>query len=168
MVVTSEGMTASTADALDFLLMELKDVGAAANEWTLFGSASLLLNGVDLGREPGDIDVFVSRRVWGELLSHDIDWYVETPKAGDPPILVSTSADITIHLFYDWSDRYVHMDVPGLLAKSYWAGDSFPMFKVIPVEDALDHKRKAMTYGSKAVEKHIPDIAIIEDWLKAR
>lgn len=164
MVVATEGITKDTQETLDFLLMELGDVDAAPHEWTLFGSTSLLVNGV-LDREPGDIDVFVNRRVWGELLSHELDWHVETPNAGDPPILVSNDIPITIHLFYDWSDKYVEMDVPDLIRRSYFAKKGLKWYRVIPVEDALEHKKQAMKYGSKAVQKHIPDIAIIEKWL---
>jgi hypothetical protein len=161
---TVESMTKNTVETLNVLKRDIYKSQATQREWTLFGSASLVVNGV-LDREPGDIDVFVSRRLWGALLPLR-DYHVETPNAGDPPILVNDVTPITIHLFFDWSDKYVDMDVKDLLRRSTFVEtDKVGFLRVIPVKDALAHKKHAMSYGSKAVEKHIPDIAIIEEWL---
>lgn len=133
-------------------------------DYALFGSTSLVLNGV-LDREPGDIDILTTRRLWGKLLrSHE--WHVETPKAGDPPILVNDTMPIIIHAFFDWSDRYVVMDVPRLIRTANVVDTKYGEWRVIPVEEALRHKKAALAYSSKKVDKHIPDIEIIEDWLK--
>jgi hypothetical protein len=152
-------MTEATQETLIDLLRELRAVQTVPAEWTIFGSASLLINGV-LDREPSDIDVFVSRRVWDALLARP-DWH--GPKAGDPPILVNDTTAIAIHLFYDWPD----IDVPDLIKRSLrkYSLDAEHWFVVIPVEDALLHKKMALKYGSEKVQKHIPDIAVIEEWL---
>lgn len=164
-MVTTSSMTEVTQATLVNLLREFRAVQAIPGEWAIFGSASLLIRGV-LDREPSDIDVFVSRRVWGALLARP-DWHVETPKAGDPPILVNDTTTTAIHLFYDWSDRYVDIDVPDLVSRSSsrYSIDAEHWFMVIPVEDALLHKKMALRYGSEKVQKHIPDIAVIEEWL---
>jgi hypothetical protein len=128
-----------------------------------------------LSRVPGDVDVFVTRRVWGRLLERP-GWEVLTPKAGDPPIL--SFADYTINpdflvgessiplsLFYDWSDRFVEMDAQDLIRKASSVKWEVFDFRCIPVEDALAHKQFALQYSSQYVQKHIPDIAIIEEYL---
>lgn len=133
------------------------------NEYVIFGSTSLILRGI-LDREPGDIDVHLSRRLWGSLLADEC-WFVETPKAGDPPILSNDQHNIPIHCFFDWSDSHVQMNVPALIENAETVVRYGMRWRVVPVLDALNHKKWALAKGSKAVEKHIPDIKIIEDWL---
>lgn len=133
-------------------------------EYVIFGSTSLVLRGI-LDREPGDVDVHLSRRLWGALLANE-EWFVETPKAGDPPILSNEQSPIPIHGFYAWSDPAVRMNVPDLIARAEVVKVYGMPWRVVPVQDALEHKIHALTKGSGAVQKHIPDIEIIEEWLK--
>jgi hypothetical protein len=149
---------------LDLALDRLEGELWAANaqkQYALFGSASLVLRGI-LDREPGDIDVHVTKRVWGTLLARP-NWYWETPKAGDPPIL-ALDASITIHAFFEWSDTFVEMDVPALISNAEDVPYGGNVYRCIPVIDALQHKRDAVNYDPKK-SKHIPDIQIIEEYL---
>lgn len=146
------------------LYNELNNVrGFYDNEYVIFGSTSLIMRGI-LDREPGDIDMFVSKRVWGKLLPRD-GWNSETPKAGDPPILVNKTTPIMIHAFYDWSDPEVDMDVPHLLANPESIEYEGFLWNCIPVREALRHKEHAMAKGTIGVQKHIPDIELINEWL---
>lgn len=139
--------------------------GFYGNEYVIFGSTSLIMRGI-LDREPGDIDMFVSRRVWGKLLTReDSGWNPETPKAGDPPILVNKSTPIMIHAFYDWSDPEVDMNVVNLLANPEAIEYEGFLWNCIPVKEALRHKECAMDKGTIGVQKHIPDIETINKWL---
>lgn len=150
-------------ETLASLHRELQNTEVRPGEWVIFGSTSLVLWGV-LDRTPGDIDIFVSKRVWGALLARE-GWFVETPKAGDPPILSNETTEIPIHAFFDWSDEAVHMDVPYLLGQPHYVYQFNTYWPVIAVEEALRHKEAALAHGGSKVQKHVPDIAIINEWL---
>lgn len=129
------------------------------NEYCIFGSAALVIRGI-IDREPGDIDVFVSKRVWGDLLPQ-APWKVETPNAGDPPILAFNNLPIRLHLFYDWRDDQVEIDVESLLygdKGELVTSEQYGSWRVATVEEVLRHKEAALAYGSAAVQKHRPDI----------
>lgn len=148
-------------ETLDIIKLCLSWAEAMPDEWTIFGSTSLVLRGI-LDREPGDIDMFVSRRVWGQWLAMD-DWYVETPKAGDPPILTNGVTPIPVHAFFAWENEHCGMDVSELLRTS----ETVNGFRCIPVCDALNHKKFALA-GNPELTKHAPDIAMIERWMDDR
>lgn len=146
---------------LDMAILRLQASlrGTAAwktGEYSIFGSTALILREI-IDREPGDIDVFVSRRIWGELLASP-SWVVETPNAGDPPIL-SLKGDIDLNLFFAWRDPMVEIDAEDLIARSELVETPWGSWKLAPVADVLYHKEQALSYGSAAVQKHRPDIA---------
>lgn len=153
-------------DSLKFLSRELVGCGVLPflpGDYAIFGSASLVMRGI-LDREPGDIDVHFTRQLWGRMLPRP-GWFVETPKAGDPPILSNENSPIPIHAFFDWADTHVNMNVPDLIQRAEQVDTFERQYQVIPLIDAYNHKRFALEHGSKAVAKHIPDIAVIEEWL---
>jgi hypothetical protein len=106
--------------------------------------------------------VIVSRRVWGALLSRP-GWFVETPNAGDPPIL-SRLCDNDLHLFFEWRDDYVAIDPEFVLQTRECVDDLW----VASVEEVLRHKRAAYTALDlfPKVAKHAPDIEACERWLE--
>lgn len=131
-------------------------------DYVIFGSASLVIRGI-IDRLPEDIDVMVSRRVWGALLPR-ATWSVLTPTAGDPPILEGES-EVPIHAFFDWADRHVWMDVSAMLRHAEIVNG----WRVVRVEDALRHKQEALAYGVNHPkrQRHLADIALIENYLRA-
>jgi hypothetical protein len=150
--------------ALNVLGFDLGEVGGL-NEHVVFGSASLVLREI-IDRSVGDLDVIVTRRVWGALLARP-RWRWLTPKAGDPPILerpIGLAHEIPIHAFFDWHDPAVEIDCGDLLARAELVGD----FWLAPVEDVLEHKRQAYACLAEfpQVAKHGPDIKAIERHLQ--
>lgn len=83
------------------------------------GSAAMPLHGIELGRTPGDIDVFVSTADWFELRSLQVlektgwesafDIFIPDPndprRANDPPFLIDPWHDIPVHIFFAWRYR---------------------------------------------------------------
>lgn len=81
------------------------------------GSAAMVLHGIDLGRVPGDIDLFLPTEDWFSLY----DWHVNddvypltlfTPdrdddrRLVDPPYLIEDSVkDFPVHIFFGWRYR---------------------------------------------------------------
>ncbi len=155
-------MTTRFEQALHTLGRALRDVGASRKgEYSIFGSTALILRGI-IDREPGDIDVFVTRRVWGLLLP-DRRWWVETPNVGDPPILVHDGRpgmnDIKLNLFFAWRDPQVEIDAEEVLEnRSALVLSKWGSWRCTSVEEVLRHKEAALSYGSPAVQKHRPDI----------
>lgn len=135
----------------------------AERDYLIFGSAQLVMRDI-LDREPGDIDTFMTRKLWGRLLANE-DWHVETPKAGDPPILVNDNTPITIHAFFDWANPYAHMDVAKELEMKEYIWWNHWVYPVMPVTEALRIKEAAAYLGGH--EKHLPDIDVIKEWLKS-
>lgn len=145
--------------SLAILAHEIESVRGQA-EYAIFGSTALRLRGI-IDREPDDIDVVVSKRVWGELLPR-LGWHVDTPRAGDPPIL-SRPCGNELHLFYDWRDDAVVIDVNYVIETA----EKVDGFRLATVEEVLRHKRAAyacLEFFPK-VAKHAPDIAACERWL---
>lgn len=131
------------------------------NAYAIFGSTALALRGI-IDREPDDIDVMVSRELWGALLPRK-GWRVETPNAGDPPILTFDTPN-PLHLFFDWSDELVKIDPITLIATAEKHGD----FWLATVEEVVRHKEAAYGYveHNPAVAKHLPDIVACWKWLR--
>lgn len=144
------------------LSVELVAVDGIA-EYAVFGSTALALRGI-IGREPADVDVMVTRRVWGALLAR-YGWDVLTPAAGDPPILARATIR-PLHLFYEWRDDAVEIDPAHLIATA----ESVRGVKLAAVEEVLRHKRSAYAWLDRApgVAKHLPDIHACERWLARR
>lgn len=155
-------MNAKLAQTLKFFNDELMHV-QAIDEYVIFGSTSLILQGV-IDREPGDVDVILSKRAWGALLGREA-WTWNTPEAHDPPILTSYAAPITINGFFDWRNDRVDLNVDRLLHIKQSRGG----FYVIPVEDALRHKVAAIHGYDPRTEKykiHEHDIRDSQVWLE--
>lgn len=127
-----------------------------SGEYAIFGSTALILREI-IDREPGDIDVFVSRRIWGELLASP-SWVVETPNAGDPPIL-SLKGDIDLNLFFAWRDPQVQIEAEEVIRDAELVQSPWGSWRCATVEEVLRHKEQALAYGSAAVQKHRPGIA---------
>jgi len=144
------------------LLFELATV-AGLGEYVIFGSTALRARNI-ITRTPDDIDVIVTRRVWGALLGRG-EWRVETPNAGDPPILTLDTPH-PLHLFFDWRDDAVYIDPMYLLVTAEHALD----LRVATVEEVLRHKRAAYACieTNPSVAKHLPDIEACVAWLEAR
>lgn len=82
------------------------------------GSAAMVLHGIDLGRIPGDIDLFVPTEDWFELYENWCD-SPEGPSLGlftpdrddprrlvDPPFLIEDSVpSFPVHIFHGWRYR---------------------------------------------------------------
>lgn len=146
-------------DSMDALAHEL----AAVKGWqehAVFGSTALSVRRI-IEREPDDIDVMVSRRVWGELLPRE-GWHVETPNAGDPPILTLDTPN-PLHLFFDWRDDAVQIDPLFLILTAERLID----LRYATVEEVLRHKRAAYACleTHPSVAKHAPDIEACVAWL---
>jgi hypothetical protein len=155
--------------------------GAFDSEYVLFGSAVLYLHGVDVGRPPGDVDVFVNRRVWGELLGRT-GAAVLTPRAGDPPLLAwDLGDDPPLHVFYEWTARDADwMSVRQCFERAESVGIRFRDrdavfatytvgWRCIPLELIRQHKRFAHSHdlGSEEHAKHEADLAILDAHLTA-
>lgn len=134
-------------------------------DYVIFGSTSLVIRGV-LDRIPGDIDVFMTPRLWSGL-SADKDWHVEIPNPNHPPILVNDKTPIMIHAFYDWSNEFADMNVAELLRTKQPIWYKNWVYPVVSVEEALRVKEAAALAGAKAA-KHLPDIEVIKEWLASR
>jgi hypothetical protein len=132
-------------------------------EYTIFGSAALIKRGI-LDREPGDLDVMVTKRLWGRLLNRK-GWEVETPKAGDPPMLVRSDWPVLVNIFFDWSSPAAEIDPEYLLKTSEWTDDRY---RLASVEEVLRHKEEAAEYQKrrKKGSKHNKDIKAVEEHLE--
>jgi len=140
-------------------LRRLKSEIAAVDgldEYTIFGSSALILRKI-VDREPGDLDVMTTKRVWGNLLPRK-GWEVETPKAGDPPMLARHDWPVLVNVFFDWSSPAAEIDPDYLLATS----EEVNGVRLASVDEVLRHKEEAAAYGTK-VRKHKADIRKIEE-----
>ena len=140
--------------ALDKLGTYLRHAGAPTREYVLFGSAVLFLHGLRPAGTVGDLDVFVSRRVWGNLLAlPSVD--VLTPRADDPPLL-EIPGITPIHVFYDWTARDDWLDV----RECFRSAEPVRSWQCCSLQWLLDVKRGAVAVNGH--EKHARDIPIIE------
>jgi hypothetical protein len=143
--------------ALAVLEEELEAVDGCG-EYAIFGSASLVLRGL-LHREAADVDVMVTRRVWGALLARE-SWHVLTPEAGNPPILARNgSSRQVLHLFYDWDDIAVWMEPERVLG----GAELVRGYRCAALEEVLRHKREAVAWLETLPQnKHRVDLEAIE------
>lgn len=149
-------------ETLDRLSREIEKAYAFADrDYVIFGSASLCIRGI-LDREPGDIDIFMTKKLWGALLPNN-GWFVETPAATHPPILSNETYDIHIHAFFDWSNEFCEMNVAELIRNKESVWYDHWVYPVVTVQEALRVKEQAAHLGGHT--KHLPDIEIINKWL---
>lgn len=150
----------SFVDSLGTLGYELSQVdGHGRFDHVIFGSSALAIREI-IDRTPDDVDVMVSRRVWGALLPR-VGWHVDTPNAGDPPILTYSGTENHLHLFFDWRDDAVDIDPYHLMATSDYVGGAFGFgFNFASVAEVLRHKEAAFAWREQypKVWKHGPDI----------
>lgn len=77
------------------------------NEYRIGGSAAMYLQGIDV--VPGDIDFYVTRRVWNGLV--DRGWEPMIIDRRDPPLARFEFFDITLDCWYDWRNRFPYDDI---------------------------------------------------------
>jgi hypothetical protein len=121
------------------LAMVLHAVGG--DEHAVFGSTALVLHGLDLGREPSDVDVFVREHAYRRLRDV-LRWREDWPRAGDPPVLEGDiDCGVLVHAFRAWSvrDPWVDMEACLRLATPTAAG-----LRAIPPWLVAVHKRQAL------------------------
>lgn len=170
---------------IDFSLAWLRShlldpVGARQEEWVLFGSSVLYLHGLRSAESVGDVDVFVSRRVWGLLLDllavpGDHGCTVETPRAGDPPF-IAYRIKTPIHLFYDWTkrdeewisvaDTFEHAETVSFPILDV-GGRTYADWRCASLDTVRTHKAKSYeaNLGSAAHAKHGRDLKLIDERL---
>lgn len=131
---------------------------ARPGEYVLFGSAVLYLHGIRSAESVGDVDVFVSRRVWGQMLEMEAD--VLTPRAGDPPLLefADLTAGKALHAFYGWSARDPWMSVEACFDSAEDVGG----WRCASLEVIRGHKAHAHLSPDRA--KHERDLALIDSY----
>lgn len=130
------------------------------------GSAAMVLHGIDLGRVPGDIDLFVPTKDWFSLY----DWCVtstgyyslsvftpgreDSRRLVDPPYLIEDSVtDFPVHIFFGWRYR------PG---EGNW--DVASMFKNPPIKNGWPVASLDVVYQQKMQArrpKDLRDMALI-------
>jgi hypothetical protein len=132
------------------------------DEYVLFGSASLIVRGV-IDRDPGDIDLFTTKRVWGQLMDRP-RWTVTTPNAGDPPMLVGQlTANITASAFFAWRDDWLDIDVEACLRDAEEVMYDGTIWRCVPLLEARRHKAEAIRYPHNSKRAlHEADIAAID------
>lgn len=152
-ILTSKKMIPKSLEiTLKELAFELRSVGARQDEYVLFGSTPLIMRGI-IDRAPGDVDIFVTRRVWGALLPR-LGWEVEVPAAGDPPILVF-SGDPSVNAFYDWTKTKPHVNVE----RCFVSATEVDGWMCASTEEILIHKEFAIG----KTQKHIEDVEAIRE-----
>lgn len=136
----------------------------------LFGSTVMALHG--MGRECGDIDVFVRPRVYA-LLRDGIAWTEERPHPDHPPFLSWHAPGLLpVNLFYDWrSDEQAINPAECFLNQEMVCG-----WPCITLPILLKHKEMALKYvrqqhheerqveGTRW-EKHVHDVAAIRSYM---
>lgn len=156
---------------LERLREELDLANAARNEYVLFGSAVLAIHG--LRDEIGDLDVFVSRGVWAEWFTIGDYWHMRVPRIDDPPFLeMRVEGGVKIHAFYDWTIRDISWIDP---SACFAQAETVPTahlgtWQCAPLSLIRDHKVGAWKNnpGSPIHEKHLKDVAAIDDYLARR
>ncbi len=82
------------------LIRILKQLKLPNGQYTIIGGACLVIHGL---RKGDDIDMFVTKRLYNELLKRG--WDEQWPRKGDPPMLEAVVEGIAVHVFYNWQKR---------------------------------------------------------------
>jgi hypothetical protein len=143
---------------LDWLRSELE--GAyGLTDYVLFGSAVLYLHGLRDPETVGDVDVFVSRRVWEHFTDPRFrlgvvpEWSVREPRRGDPPFLLSTTSP-PVSAFYDWTRRDAWMSPKRCFADA----ERVRGWNCVSLETLRHHKRHA----NRQESKHERDLRVLD------
>jgi hypothetical protein len=146
------------------LRLALAAAGAEPGDVVMFGSVVMLLHG--LREEIGDIDLFVSRRLYDELKVRG--WIEHRPRVGDPPFLEAhCGAGVPVHAFYAWTERDSWVCAAWC---RYFAEEVEPGLPSIPLWLVRVHKAGVETVlagegveitGSRW-EKHAHDLALLD------
>lgn len=85
------------------------------NQYVIAGSGSMVMQGVERDRPMGDLDVFVSTRLWFKMYEarrlRVPHWSLFTTdpedpkKRSDPPYLHATIHGFPVHIFFQWRHR---------------------------------------------------------------
>lgn len=137
---------------------------AEPGEWVIFGSTVLYLHGLREPETVGDVDAFVSRRVWGSLMRLTPGALsVEVPRAGDPPFLSFALGALPIHLFYDWNERdSAWMDV----RECFKASENVNGWQCISLDLMRTQKEWAGTHDTETRPKHVADLEVLNRHLE--
>lgn len=146
-------------DALDTLFALLERADARDGEYVLFGSAVLYLHGLRDPETVGDIDVFVSRRVWGAIFSQPLS-FVRTPGVEDPPFIERVT-DPALHIFYDWTPRDAEWMT---MRECFDTAEQVRGWQCASLATIRGHKVGASKAnpGSERHAKHLRDVALID------
>jgi hypothetical protein len=148
--------------SLAALRLNLVDARAGEDEYVLFGSAVLFLHELRAPESVGDVDVFVSRRIYDEWLRRPF-WAEQRPHETDPPFLAWASRP-PIHAFYDWTER----DASWITAERCFASaEQVDGWQCISMAMMREIKKGAFASspGSDRHKKHADDLELIEGYL---
>lgn len=161
-------MPARLARALAEVRAELDMVSAARPEaarkahwahdtpWAWFGSVVMLFHGIELGREPSDLDVFVDPWVWVALNYRG--WALKLPDPADPPFLTRRVGGVDVCAFYRWTaqDPEVNADHCRIVAECLYG------HYVTPLPVIRTHKAMTGKHEGERWEKHRTDVQLID------
>lgn len=160
-------MPSSFQKALKILREELDAVAdPSETNHVIFASTALKLRGI-IERDPGDIDVMVTKEVWGKLLPRP-GWKFKTPKSGHPPIL-RYKGETSIDTWFAWENKYSKIDIDELFARAEWIDTEYGKFRVASVQDVIDYKKARIgvpAAGGSSNDKR--DVKAAKDYLKKR
>lgn len=123
------------------LIIELKKLNLPINEFSVFGSGPIAVRGL---KEPGDLDIIVTKKLWNELK----DKY-ELVKKKDYEYLTINGIDI----FYDWT--HPDYDLDKLIKES----EIIQGIRFVKLETVLAWKKKRNN------EKDKKDVELITKYL---
>jgi hypothetical protein len=131
--------------------------------WAWFGSIVLLMHGIEIGREPSDLDVFVDPWVW-RMLVNAHGWEVSLPDPADPPFARRSVWGVDVSAFYRWTmqDPEVNADHCRITAERLYG------HYVTPLEVVRTHKLMSGKHEGARWEKHRTDVAAIDAHLAQR
>lgn len=115
------------------------------------GSVCLKLMGIDLGREPQDIDIASKESILNLRLSVPEGWYQYTGQTANRAIFKNDSSYIKIEFLYSPSEKTTIID--GI--------------KCDNLSSIVDAKKLYASRGVNSSKKHQDDLAIIEAWQEA-
>jgi hypothetical protein len=143
------------------------DLELIEGQWTLSGSGILIMHDIQRAKPMGDVDIFVSTRLWMDILLASLHgfgrkWGVFTPDPDDtaarcdPPFLYADMYGIEVNIFSSWRRRGVgDLDVAWLIHNAKHV-DGIPCYDL---QFILDWKRET------GRAKDVDDIRILEEYL---